>query len=633
MDLSDERGNRSEMEEWLARKKPGVYTVARFKCPFHEDNDPSGSIYRGKANEWRFKCFGPCGIDEDVLGVESLVTGESSKEILSRMRREKMPNEKPAQPLTAFVECPPNVYASVEDAERGYLGRNAGRWEYSTASGEVEFYIYRINTATGKQFYPLRKQADGTWIDRKDKDAPHMPVYNRAGINGKATVVFAEGEKSADLFNALGIPATTTPGGAKATVNGVFDWSPLAGKNVYMWPDNDKTGFEHAGRVVKSLEGVGCSVRMVDIAKNGMNDEGDDIEEFLSRITGDDVARRQAVIAALQRTVASGIEAEMISIVEREERGECLPIMWPWQMFNQHFQYSTPGTVSMLIAPPSSSKSFGVIEAATFWCEMDIPFALYELENRCSMHSFRALAQKTKQPGLTRPEWRAANSEETRDYISQHSALLKKLNKQMYGRGENTPTKDSLIEWMKARAAEKPRIIVIDPITARKSGRDQWLDDEDFVDGLKSVVDLCPDVNITLVTHPRKGATEPHLDNIAGGASFGRLLEKAVWIQAVYPHVKSMCKNSMVTMEREHNRIFHALKLRDMAGTGMRIAMNFSPVDLCFHEFGIIVAKDAAKRGEITPFEQRAIAYSQQRVNEPAKPVEQNYDEDDDLFL
>lgn len=595
-------------------------------CPItgHADRSASAGIYADSDGVWRFKCQKCDNKPWDIFDAESEASGRPVETLL-REASGKTAEKQESAPQAKVVPS----YATVESAEsfdysiKGFTGK------YRYADW---LYVYRIpKTGGGKRFCPLHQRSDGKWVPKKPEGK--LPLYGADSVKDKKHFVFVEGEKCVDILLAIGVPAVTSMGGAGASKDGNFDWSVLSGKTGYVWPDNDLdgTGEAHARRVMAHAQRAGADVKLVDVSTLGLPPKGD-VEQYLEPFQ-----TRTEKIAALRKAFTQqqkvGIEVDMMRIVEREERGEGLPIDWPWRTFNANTQFSTPGTVSLIVAPPASSKSFALIEAASFWCDEGVPFALYELEDRCAMHSFRALAQRMKQPGLTRPEWRASNPKYVREAIGDNSEFLRKLNRQMYGQTEETPTKESLLKWMKARAEEKPRIILIDPITARKSGRDQWLDDEDFVDGIKRVVDANPDINITLVSHPKKGATDPHLDNIAGGASFSRLLHKVVWIQSSYPSVRSVCRDSMVTMEKEHNRTWHALKLRDMPGTGMKIAMNFSSADLCFYECGVIVSKDSVKRGSISAFEQRAMTASQGGKSKYTNPIEETYDDSSEDVL
>jgi len=82
-----------------------------------------------------------------------------------------------------------------------------------------------------------------------------------------------EGEKDVETLRSLGRVATCNTGGA-----GKGKWHPeynecLRGCHVFVIPDNDKVGREHAEGIVTGLAGVAASVRLVRLP--GLNEKGD----------------------------------------------------------------------------------------------------------------------------------------------------------------------------------------------------------------------------------------------------------------------------------------------------------------------------------------------------------------------
>ena len=71
------------------------------------------------------------------------------------------------------------------------------------------------------------------------------PLYNIPNILASDRIIWVEGEKCADDLNRLGYTAFCTMGGSgMLTPNsaGSFDFSPLQGKEIILWPDNDAAG-------------------------------------------------------------------------------------------------------------------------------------------------------------------------------------------------------------------------------------------------------------------------------------------------------------------------------------------------------------------------------------------------------
>lgn len=98
---------------------------------------------------------------------------------------------------------------------------------------------------------------------RASPDFPNpRPLYRVPQIIQATHVVLCEGERKADQLAAVGIEATTAMGGANTKIE-MVDWTPLAGKTVTLWPDNDQAGHEYMRRVAPVLAGLGCKVSTV----------------------------------------------------------------------------------------------------------------------------------------------------------------------------------------------------------------------------------------------------------------------------------------------------------------------------------------------------------------------------------
>jgi hypothetical protein len=109
------------------------------------------------------------------------------------------------------------------------------------------------------------------------KGVERLP-YNLPGILDAEKVVVVEGEKDVDRLTALGIAATCNSGGAGKWLPELNKW--LEGKQVFIVPDNDKPGREHA----KDIEAKLCiiaDVKIVDLCK-GMPEKAD-ITDWLDR--------------------------------------------------------------------------------------------------------------------------------------------------------------------------------------------------------------------------------------------------------------------------------------------------------------------------------------------------------------
>jgi len=121
--------------------------------------------------------------------------------------------------------------------------------------------------------------ADGTTCPKCNGSHRQVPAVRRVlyrlpellTADPAAPVFIVEGEKDAEALAALGLVATTNPGGAKK-------WSPeysemLRGRQVVVLPDNDKDGRLHSAQVAATHTGIATSVRVVSLP--GLREHGD----------------------------------------------------------------------------------------------------------------------------------------------------------------------------------------------------------------------------------------------------------------------------------------------------------------------------------------------------------------------
>lgn len=142
------------------------------------------------------------------------------------------------------------------------LGAPVATYRYYDTRGNVIASVVRFEpdgTRESKTFRPFcHRTIDG--VTKWAAGAPDLrPLYRLPDIATTQTVVLCEGEGCADKLAEVGIPATSAMQGAKAPIDKT-DWSPLAGKTVIIWPDNDEPGFAYAKSVSERLTSLGCKV-------------------------------------------------------------------------------------------------------------------------------------------------------------------------------------------------------------------------------------------------------------------------------------------------------------------------------------------------------------------------------------
>lgn len=123
-------------------------------------------------------------------------------------------------------------------------------WTYTDIFGKPLVTVKRIDGADGKKsFLPFDHAAS------KHGMPEIRSLYNLPGIATSDRIIITEGEKCAQVLIDLGITATTVMGGANFDP-AKTDFSPLAGKDITIWPDNDKAGQGYVERLKAGLQSV-----------------------------------------------------------------------------------------------------------------------------------------------------------------------------------------------------------------------------------------------------------------------------------------------------------------------------------------------------------------------------------------
>lgn len=139
------------------------------------------------------------------------------------------------------------------DAAPPALDGASRQWCYTDAAGEQLFWIQRITRSNGDKIFRHRTWLTGTgWQGASGTSWPTpRPLYNLAALYARpsAQVIVCEGEKAADRAQELfpQLVAVAWPNGAQSVTK--VDWSPLTGRSVLLWPDNDDQGRDAMAKV------------------------------------------------------------------------------------------------------------------------------------------------------------------------------------------------------------------------------------------------------------------------------------------------------------------------------------------------------------------------------------------------
>jgi hypothetical protein len=169
-------------------------------------------------------------------------------------------SEAEAAPVAPAEEWQPIVPVPADAPQPPVLHPKRGEvsvaWRYCLADGQTAGWVCRWDTPSGKEIRPYcycQNAAGAKEWREKALPAPR-PLYRLPELarSPDKPVLIVEGEKAADAA-ALRFPdhAVITWAGGASTAR-LSHWSPLAGRKVAIWPDNDDQG-RKAGQEVAAL--------------------------------------------------------------------------------------------------------------------------------------------------------------------------------------------------------------------------------------------------------------------------------------------------------------------------------------------------------------------------------------------
>lgn len=557
-------------------------------CPFHDDAHNSGSIYQGPDGVWRFKCqAGQCGVAGDVFDILARHRGVPVAEILrgaSVNGTHHNPGPKPPPPPAE----PRETFTTREAA----IGQGAvATWDYTDSGGRWLLTVARFNKPDGgKWFRPVSQQPDGAFV-RASIPSPR-PLYNLPALAGAESVVVCEGEKAAQTLIDHGVMATTSLNGAENA--SLADWSPLAGKSVYIWPDHDEAGEKYASTVAKLLEPIEPppTVYVLDPSEMGLPPKGDAYEFAL--IYAEDTGKALATFQESANRLGAGseLEAHTRAVVAGKIRCVHLP---DWPTLSHLSRALLPGTISVVVASPGASKSFFLLQLMGGLHDAGEKTATWMLEDDRAFHLRRAVAQRSGVASYTDEDWIAAHPADATAIDRQYRPWVDSFGRTLRADAIETANYKAILAWIEARAKAGCRVVAVDPITMASSLNSKvYEEDPKFLGEVKRLA-VVHGLSVLFVTHPRGSARwDETADDIAGARSWSRFVHCVIGMTAQDPEdvkIQTPCG----VIEESVNRVVKVAKARSGRGTGARIGYWFDPSTLRWIEHGPIQPKKKGK--------------------------------------
>lgn len=566
----------SAIKSMLARAGVDYWYGKNCRCPFHDDKHPSAGIFVGDDKIIRFKCLA-CGIFGDVFDIQSRVEHRPVVDLIREYKKSTMPGD-----------APPRLFDSIEAITATIPGKLEGLYKYTNPdTGNIDLAVWRyIPRAGEKKCFCQASPRDGKWAKCGIRI---NPLYNRTRVRQSDKIVVVEGEKKVHALYKVGITATTAPGGANSVEKA--DWTPLAGKEVWLWPDNDSTGIAAMDRVKSILESLDNKPKlyMINPSTLGLTEKGD-VVDFLDTLSDCSVeAQRAAIEDVLADAMPATPASEVEKLVEDTISGVRRNIPYPWTCLTKLAKAMYPKTVTALCGDPGSKKSFMLLEAMLHWHQIGVKVALYELEEDRAYHLHRALAVLAGNAEMTNDEWVRNHPDECRAALVEHKATLDSFGSRIDDAPDAQKTLADLTEWVRYKAESGCEIIGIDPVTAAATEQRPWEADLKFVMDIKTIARK-HGCRVIIVLHPKKNRTgKPNISEMAGGTAYERFPQTVLWITGMHPPEQIVAENASGTVHAEANTLLHIGKARNGHGSGLRIGYTFRKDTLSFQEHGVLV--------------------------------------------
>ena len=559
-----------------------------FRCPWHDDKSPSAGVWRDDGGGWHATCQ-VCKWTGDVFDVLARARKVPLKKILVEFSNK---HGKRSGDISYGGNSSQTV---IQDEGTLVAGPMEGtmsppkRYFYTNPTTGIHDFIefHQIDSETRKKKVSIGHQiAFEGEIIRKAPAKP-WPLFNRVAIRKSDEVLVVEGPKCAKFARKCGVVATTSPCGSGKAKQ--CDWTPLAGKRVYLWADNDRVGVDHMAEVLTILQDIEpepevyvCRHHDLELCKGG------DIIDFCGKYRDD------LCSSAVRGVIADADPTGGVALLKKHHEamfsGEYDTADLPFPKLTEGALPLLPGNVMLLCGPPGSRKSMFLMMCLHHWWKMDIKACCYMLEYKAVIHLARLQGILCSESDFNIPKKARARQAEVEAGRKKFAAEINGVYKMLTMAPKEQASLDELIVWIKQKAEAGCRVICIDPVTmATHSGRDVWVADSAFMFEAKDILDKY-NCTLLLSTHNKKGGSnEASLDNLAGGAAFGRFNQCTLWMIPMKQKKKVKIFGPCGTYETTINTIIQVTKANMGPAAGRDFGFNWIHDKVNYQEEGMVL--------------------------------------------
>jgi hypothetical protein len=388
-----------------------------------------------------------------------------------------------------------NGHDGYAAGEQPPQGTPAARYIYKDARGLLFMRVIRTN---GKSF-PTQHWQDGRWVSGWPP-GPVIPyrLPELLAAPTSAPVWITEGEKDTENVAALGLIATTNPGGAKVFQPELAQW--FKGKELaYVLEDNDEAGRLHTRKIQAALHGIVAELVVVSFPE--LPDKGD-VSDWL------EAGGNKKLLLARAEQARQRFKAQRTYITTNLATVKPRALRWVWP------GHLARGGLELLAGTPEIGKS--QIHCQYIACTTtgrDWPNGMPGI-TPCRVI---LLTAEDNTDNTLVPRLQAAGANLT--LVEELNAIRRNDRDEMFLLGEDLVTLEQMI-----RDFGDVGLVTIDPITAFM-GHAKHFDSHRATDVRSQLSPLkklaeSTGVAFSAITHPPKNASPRALDHFIGSQAY-----------------------------------------------------------------------------------------------------------------
>ena len=215
----------------------------KMRCPFHDDKNPSCSVFQTPRGRWRYKCFA-CQASGDDVEYMVQARGMDIQDAIAVRDGKRAPSGEYVPPERAH-DGRRKEQAARKHIVNSLPSNAVARYDYTDADANILFVVQRYHSEGKKFFGQYSRLPDGRW-QKGMTLKNNRPLYNLFDLlNGDPSkqVLVVEGEKCADLVREAFPKACVVSWFGGCNAYALTDWTPVHGRNVVLCADSNDVGY------------------------------------------------------------------------------------------------------------------------------------------------------------------------------------------------------------------------------------------------------------------------------------------------------------------------------------------------------------------------------------------------------